>query len=86
MGTNPIDLWAKQLPKAAREWLDGRRVEEVECIIGDFAGIARGKVMPAANSSKPRARSFRFRYSTRPSPANIPTMTPKKAGPSGTWF
>ncbi|MCB1457319.1 MAG: glutamine synthetase, partial [Nitratireductor sp.] len=30
-----------------RIWLDGRVVEEVECIIGDFAGIARGKVMPA---------------------------------------
>lgn len=47
MSVNPIDRWAKQLPKAAREWLHGRRVDEVECIIGDFAGIARGKVMPA---------------------------------------
>lgn len=47
MAVNPIDLWAQQLPTAAQEWLDGRRVEEVECIIGDFAGIARGKVMPA---------------------------------------
>lgn len=47
MPSNPIDQWAEQLPAAAREWLGGRRVEEVECIIGDFAGIARGKVMPA---------------------------------------
>lgn len=47
MSENPLDLWAKQLPKAAQEWLNGRRIEEVECIIGDFAGIARGKVMPA---------------------------------------
>jgi glutamine synthetase len=47
MPRNPIDLWADKLPLAAREWLDGRRVEEVECIISDFAGIARGKVMPA---------------------------------------
>lgn len=47
MSKNPVDLWAKELPDAARQWLDGRRVEEVECIISDFAGIARGKVMPA---------------------------------------
>lgn len=47
MSENPLDLWAKQLPMAAQEWLHGRRIEEVECIIGDFAGIARGKVMPA---------------------------------------
>ena len=47
MSENPLDLWAKQLPMAAQEWLHGRRTEEVECIIGDFAGIARGKVMPA---------------------------------------
>ena len=47
MAVNPIDLWAKDLPEAATQWLDGRRVEEIEAIIGDFAGIARGKVMPA---------------------------------------
>ena len=47
MAIHPIDAWAAELPEAAREWLDGRRVEEVECIISDFAGIARGKVMPA---------------------------------------
>ncbi len=47
MSVNPIDLWSRELPAAAQEWLNGRRVDEVECIIGDFAGIARGKVMPA---------------------------------------
>ena len=47
MSVNPIDLWARELPTAAQDWLGSRRVEEVECIIGDFAGIARGKVMPA---------------------------------------
>ncbi len=46
MSNNPIDIWAERLPHAAKQWLDGRRIEEVECIIGDFAGIARGKVMP----------------------------------------
>ena len=47
MPANPVDKWSAGLPQTARQWLDGRRVEEVECIICDFAGIARGKVMPA---------------------------------------
>jgi len=31
-----------------REWLDERNVESVEMIVSDIAGIARGKVQPAA--------------------------------------
>ena len=34
------------LPRHCRDWLDGRRVEEVECIVADMAGISRGKAMP----------------------------------------
>ena len=37
-----------RLPAAFREWLAGRRVEEVECVIADIAGISRGKAMPFA--------------------------------------
>ena len=33
------------------QWLRDNRVEEVECICSDFAGIGRGKVMPAAKFS-----------------------------------
>ncbi|MCB1427808.1 MAG: glutamine synthetase, partial [Nitratireductor sp.] len=47
MSRKAILDWSENLPESARIWLDGRAVEEVECIIGDFAGIARGKVMPA---------------------------------------
>ena len=39
--------WTDQLPEAARDYLGNRRVDEVECIIGDIAGVARGKAMPA---------------------------------------
>ncbi len=28
-------------------WLRERQIEEVECIVPDLAGVARGKVMPA---------------------------------------
>ena len=40
--------WTDQLPGAALAYLDGRRVDEVECIVADMSGIARGKAMPAA--------------------------------------
>ena len=41
-----------QLPEAAREYIGNRRVDEVECVIGDIAGVARGKAMPAAKFAK----------------------------------
>jgi glutamine synthetase len=33
--------------EAASEWVDERGVEEVECLVPDQAGVARGKIMPA---------------------------------------
>lgn len=47
MSRQQILEWATQLPQSAQEWLDGRVVEEVECMVSDFAGTARGKAMPA---------------------------------------
>ena len=44
---DPAD-WAGRLPEAAQHFLEGRRLDEVECITADFSGIARGKAMPAA--------------------------------------
>ncbi|TCP63082.1 L-glutamine synthetase [Rhodovulum bhavnagarense] len=41
-----------QLPEAARDYLAGRRLDEVECIVADLAGVARGKAMPAAKFAK----------------------------------
>ena len=40
--------WTDKLPEAALEFISNRRVDEVECIICDIAGVARGKAMPAA--------------------------------------
>jgi glutamine synthetase len=34
------------LPEAFRAWLGERRIDEVECVIADIAGISRGKAMP----------------------------------------
>ena len=44
--------WIKKLPDAAQAYLDGKRLDEVECIIADLPGIARGKAMPADKFSK----------------------------------
>lgn len=51
------DDWTATLPPALLEWLDGRRLEEVECVVADFAGIARGKAMPAKKFAT-SSRSF----------------------------
>lgn len=44
--------WVARLPQAFQGWLDGRRVEEVECVVSDIAGISRGKAMPAAKFAR----------------------------------
>ena len=44
--------WTDKLPQAARDYIAGRRLDEVECIIGDIAGVARGKAMPASKFAK----------------------------------
>jgi glutamine synthetase len=44
--------WSEKLPEAARAYLEGRRLDEVECIIGDLPGIARGKAVPAAKFAR----------------------------------
>ena len=48
--------WLDNLPEAAQTYLDGRRLDEVECIIPDLPGIARGKAVPA--SKFPRQAYF----------------------------
>ncbi len=44
--------WTDQLPEAARRYIAGRTLDEVECIVADLSGIARGKAMPASKFSK----------------------------------
>lgn len=47
--------WTLKLPQAARDYIDGRRVDEVECIVSDIAGVARGKAMPASKFAKQKS-------------------------------
>ncbi|WP_295048157.1 glutamine synthetase family protein, partial [uncultured Paracoccus sp.] len=44
--------WIDRLPQAARDFLAGRRLDEVECILADIAGVARGKAMPASKFAR----------------------------------
>ena len=39
--------WLASLPEAFLEYLDERRLEEVECITSDLVGMSRGKAMPS---------------------------------------
>ncbi|MEX0316908.1 MULTISPECIES: glutamine synthetase family protein [unclassified Ruegeria] len=44
--------WKDNLPQAAQDYLDGRRLDEVECVIADLPGIARGKAVPASKFAR----------------------------------
>ena len=44
--------WTEKLPEAAQEYLKDRRLDEVECIIADMPGIARGKAVPASKFAR----------------------------------
>lgn len=47
MSRQDIFNWVASLPDHAQAWVGDQLVEEVECFVSDFAGIARGKAMPA---------------------------------------
>jgi len=47
MGKEKLKGWLQAKPQSFHEWLDGRKIDEVECVVSDIAGIARGKTMPA---------------------------------------
>jgi glutamine synthetase len=40
--------WTADIPEAARKYLENNRLDEVECIVSDIPGIARGKAVPAS--------------------------------------
>ncbi|WP_295803368.1 glutamine synthetase family protein [uncultured Microbulbifer sp.] len=43
--------WLEALPAAFLTYLDGRRLDEVECIVPDLNGMSRGKAMPLSKFS-----------------------------------
>ena len=47
-----MTAWINDIPEAAQAYLAERRLDEVECIISDLPGIARGKAVPAGKFDK----------------------------------
>jgi glutamine synthetase len=45
-------------PDAARTYIEGKKVDEVECIVSDIPGIARGKAVPAQKFLRQKNLSF----------------------------
>ena len=46
MASSPKTPKLENFPKNLTNWLDNRTIEEVECVIPDVVGFARGKAMP----------------------------------------
>ncbi len=44
--------WIDALPQHLRDYLKGHRLDEVECVIADLPGIARGKAVPASKFAR----------------------------------
>ena len=51
-----VDEMISGLPEAAKKYISGKKLDEVECVIADLPGIARGKAVPATKFS--RQKSF----------------------------
>jgi hypothetical protein len=63
----------EKLPEVAQLYLEGRPIDEVECIVADLAGVARGKAMPGSKFARTDAISTcPTRSSSRRSPATGP--------------
>ena len=46
MGSQDSALWLEQLPEAFQVYRNGRKLDEVECIVPDLNGMSRGKAIP----------------------------------------
>ena len=44
--------WQASLPEPVRRWLGEHRLDEVECVVPDLPGIARGKAVPASKFAR----------------------------------
>ncbi|MGB0245381.1 MAG: glutamine synthetase family protein [Paracoccaceae bacterium] len=47
-----LDEMISSFPEAAKEYINGEKLDEVECVIADLPGIARGKAVPATKFSR----------------------------------
>jgi glutamine synthetase len=66
MNTRETSDWREALSAPLKDYIQGRRIEEVECIVPDLVGTSRGKAMPAAkfNPSSELALPISLFYQT----------------------
>ena len=50
--SNDLENFISSLPQHAQDYITGRKLDEVECVIADLPGIARGKAVPAAKYAR----------------------------------
>ena len=50
--------WIEETPQATQDYVAGRRLDEVECIVADIAGVARGKGVASVWAADPAARAL----------------------------
>ena len=74
-----------RLPEAFRSWLAGRRVEEVECVIADIAGVSRGKAMPFAKFMREDRMFLPTSIFHQTIAGDYVDMDMPTSGPSPTW-
>ncbi len=69
-------------------WLKEHRITEVECVISDLTGIARGKIAPTAKFLHERGMRLPESVLLQTSPATTSTMTSITTcsmPPTSTW-
>ena len=59
---NKLDEMISGLPEAAKEYIKNKKLDEVECVIADLPGIARGKAVPATKFSRQNLFTFQIRF------------------------
>ena len=50
--SNDLETFLSSIPQHAQDYVKGRKLDEVECVIADLPGIARGKAVPAAKYAR----------------------------------
>jgi len=48
------------------DWLNAKRVTEIECLVPDLTGVARGKILPRVKFTEERGMRLAIRRPTTP--------------------
>ena len=63
--SNDLETFLSSIPQHAQDYVKGRKLDEVECVIADLPGIARGKAFPRQNMRAKDPSTFLIQYFTK---------------------